>query len=199
MLRADARENRDRLLEAARELFAERGIDIPMREVARRAGVGPATLYRRFPTRRILIEAALAEEMRECRGIVIDGCADPDAWRGLCAVIERLTLLNGRNRGFVDAFLSAEPDGVAFSAHRAELLGMLAQLARRAQVAGGLRADFVIDDLLLVLHAGRALASVPAPNRAAAERRFAALAIDALRSSGAHGELPVAPRLRAVP
>ena len=58
MLRADAEDNRERVLEAARELFAERGLDVPLREVARRAGVGPATLYRRFPTKQSLVDAA---------------------------------------------------------------------------------------------------------------------------------------------
>ena len=63
MLRADAQENRDRILAAARALFAERGLDVGMREIARRAGVGPATLYRRFPTKQALIDEAFAVEL----------------------------------------------------------------------------------------------------------------------------------------
>ncbi|MFF2053952.1 TetR/AcrR family transcriptional regulator [Leifsonia sp. NPDC058194] len=197
MLRADAQDNRDRVLEAARSLFAERGIDIPMREIARHAGVGPATLYRRFPTKQILIDQAFAEELAACRGIVVDGCADPDPWRGFCTVVERISLLNGRNHGFVEAFLAAAPTAETFAEHRIALLGMLAGLASRAQAAGGLRPDFVIDDLVLVLLTGRALATRPPAARADAARRFAALAIDAFRASDDHRPLPQRVRLPA--
>ena len=62
-----------------------------MREIARHAGVGPATLYRRFPTKRALIDEAFADEMRACRRIVVDGHAEPDPWHGFCSVIEGIT------------------------------------------------------------------------------------------------------------
>jgi AcrR family transcriptional regulator len=183
ILRVDAQENRDRIVAAARSLFSERGLDLGMREIARLAEVGPATLYRRFPTKQALIDEAFALELQTCRAIVEDGFADADAWRGFTAVIERLTALNVRNRGFVDAFMSADPAAAAFSAHRRELLGMLDQLAKRARQQGRLRSDFVIDDLVLVLHAGRGLASVRLSARDAAARRFAQLAIDGFRRS----------------
>ncbi|MEU1952061.1 TetR/AcrR family transcriptional regulator [Nocardia rhamnosiphila] len=184
MLRADAQDNRDRILEVARALFAEKGIDITMREVARRAEVGPATLYRRFPAKQALIDAAFADEMRSCRQIVEDGCADADSWRGFCSVIERITVLNGRNQGFVDAFMSANPETDSFAAHRVALLSMLADLAGRAKKAGRLRRDFVIDDLVLVLLTGRGLAAVPPARRETSARRFAALVVDAFHETG---------------
>lgn len=180
-LRADAQDNRDRMVTAARSLFAERGLDVGMREIARRAQVGPATLYRRFPTRQAIIDEAFAVELQSCRAIVVDGCADEDPWRGLTSVIERLTALNVRNRGFVDAFMSADPAADAFAEHRRELLGLLDDLGRRAQSAGELRRDFVIDDLILILLTGRGLSAVNGSARDAAARRFAMLAIDGLR------------------
>ncbi|MDV3126646.1 TetR/AcrR family transcriptional regulator [Mycobacterium sp. 21AC1] len=195
MLRSDARDNRDRAVKAARELFAERGIDITMREVARRAGVGPATLYRRFPTKQLLVDAAFEDELHSCRGIVEDGCADPEPWRGFCSVIEQISVLNSRNQGFVDAFVSTHPEPDTFAAHRRLLLGMLTDLTRRAKSAGGLRHDFVIDDLVLVLLAGRGLTSIAPAARETAARRFAALAIDSFRESEANEPLPRAPRL----
>lgn len=195
MLRADAQDNRDRVLEAARSLFAEQGYDVTMREIARRAAVGPATLYRRFPTKQILVEEVFADELRACRGIVEDGCADPDPWHGLCAVVERLSVLNAQNQGFVDAYISANPEIDVFVAHRVSLLRRLTVLARRAQATGGLRQDFEIDDLLLVLLAGRGLSGTPAASRPAAARRFAALAIEAFRASDANAPLPRGPRL----
>ncbi len=195
LLRADARDNRERILEAARALFSERGIEVTMREIARRAVVGPATLYRRFPTKRLLVDAAFAGELRACRGIVEEGCSDPDPWRGLCSVIEGLSVLNAENQGFVDAFMSANPDIDGFAAHRAALLRMLAELCGRARAAGGLRRDFVIDDLMLILLAGRGLSSTPPAGRAAAARRFAALAIEAFRASEANTPFPRGTRL----
>lgn len=197
MLRTDAQDNRDQVLKAARALFSEKGIDVTMRAIARRADVGPATLYRRFPTKQALVDAAFADEVRSCRGIVEEGCADPDPWRGFCSVIERISVLNGRNQGFVDAFMSAKADVDMLAAHRASLLRMLAELARRAQAAGGLRRDFVMDDLVLVLLAGRGFASKSPYEREATARRFAALAIDAFRESSENGNLPRAPRLVA--
>jgi AcrR family transcriptional regulator len=179
-LRADAQENRDRVLAAARALFAEVGLDVGMREVARRAGVGPATLYRRFPTRQDLVDAAFAVELDTCSAIVEEGCADIDAWRGFTTAVERLLVHAVQNRGFVDAFTATAPVPATFAAHRRRLLGMLEGLARRAQHEGRLRPDFVVGDLVIVLLAGRGLAT--GPGREAAARRFAALAIDAFRA-----------------
>lgn len=181
VLRVDAQDNRDRVLEAARCLFSERGLDVPMRVIARRAEVGPATLYRRFPTKQILIDEAFADELASCRRIVENGCADPDPWHGFCSVIERLSVLNVRNQGFVDAFMSANPAAAMFSEHREALLRLLAELAERAKRSGTLRHDFVIDDLVLILLAGRGLSSTLPVTREAAAHRFAALAIDAFR------------------
>jgi AcrR family transcriptional regulator len=183
-LRADAQDNRDRILDVARSLFAERGLGTGMREVARRAEVGPATVYRRFPTKQALVDAAFAEELAACRTIVEDGCADDDAWRGFTGVVEHLTALNVRNQGFVDAFMSVDPAATVFVEHRRDLLGMLGGLAGRAQRQGMLRRDFVIDDLVLVLLAGRGLSSVRPSGRARAAQRFAMLAVDGFRAGG---------------
>ncbi|RPF20722.1 TetR/AcrR family transcriptional regulator [Myceligenerans xiligouense] len=189
-LRSDAQDNRDRILAAGRELFAERGLDVTMREVARRAGVGPATLYRRFPARQSLLDAVFADELRVCRGIVEEGRADPDPWRGFTSVVERISVLNVGNQGFVDAFMAESPGSDSFAEHRAALLPRLADLARRAQEAGRLRADFVLDDLVIVLLAGRGLAASRSAGSVAVARRFAALAIEAFRASDTNLPLP---------
>ncbi|KQV06852.1 TetR family transcriptional regulator [Leifsonia sp. Root112D2] len=181
-LRTDAQENRDQILAAASAVFAETGLDVGMREIARRAGVGPATLYRRFPTKQALIDEAFSVELQACRAIVTEGCANPDAWRGFISVVERLTSLNVQNRGFVDAFTSSNSVSEIITEHRRELLRMLDRLARRAQQSGQLRCDFHIDDLTLMLRAGRGLASGRPEARAAAARRFARLAIDAFQA-----------------
>lgn len=186
-LRSDAQENRDRILEAARELFAAEGLEVTMRQIARRAQVGPATLYRRFPAKRELVFAAMSDEFRACRAIVRDAAADPDPWRGFRDVIEGITVLGARNHGFTDAFVSAYPGAIDFASHRAEMIREVAGIARRAQAAGRLRADFVLDDFVLVLLAGRGLSAVPLSARTAAARRFAAIAVEGLQVADARG------------
>jgi AcrR family transcriptional regulator len=135
-LRSDARDNRELILDAARALFAAEGLNVPMREIARRAGVGPATLYRRFPTKETLVTEALAGQMRACHAIVDEGLADPDPWHGLCLVIEKICELHARNRGFTAAFMSAFPSAMDFAADREYALRSIAGLARRARDAG---------------------------------------------------------------
>lgn len=178
-LRSDAQDNRDRILTAARRLFAERGVGIGMREIAREAGVGPATLYRRFPTKQAVIDEAFDIELRACRQIVVDACDDSDPWRGFVGAVQGLIELNAENRGFVDAFTATQPSSGPLVEHRRELLRMLRGLARRAQRSGRLRSDFVVDDLVLVLRAGRVLGPDGTRTKTSQAQRFAELVIDA--------------------
>ena len=189
-LRSDAQDNRDRVLEAARELFSERGLDVPMREIARHAEVGPATLYRRFPTKLDLVDEAFSQELHACTGIVREGCADPDAWRGLRSVILRIGELNERNRGFTEAFASTFPGAMDFTAHRREMLRELGRLCRRAQDAGELRHDATVDDIIAIFTSSRSLAGKSVRARATASRRFSTIAIEGLRARPGAMPLP---------
>src|SRR5437763_15723704 len=82
-LRADAERNRERILAAAREAFAEDGLDVGLHEIAKRAGVGVGTVYRRFPEKEQLIEALFHDRIEEVVGIAERGLAFDDAWTGL--------------------------------------------------------------------------------------------------------------------
>src|ERR1700712_1315559 len=84
-LRVDAERNREKVVEAARAVFAEQGLDASTNEIARRAGVGVATLCRRFPTRDELVAAAFAEKMTAYREAIDQALGDPDSWHGFCA------------------------------------------------------------------------------------------------------------------
>ncbi|MFJ2708850.1 TetR/AcrR family transcriptional regulator [Streptomyces sp. NPDC087428] len=194
-LRSDALDNRERILDAARVLFSADGLDVPMREIARRAGVGPATLYRHFPAKQMLVADAFADQLRACRAIVDEGCADPDPWRGLCLVIERICELHARDRGFTEAFLSAFPGVTDVAAGREYTLKAVAELARRAKDAGHLRSDFVLDDLILVLMANKGIHATSTATQVMASRRFAGLAIQAFEACPRHAPLPPSARL----
>lgn len=192
-LRSDAADNRARILDAARALFSARGLGVPMREIARRAGVGPATLYRRFPTKQALVTEAFADQMRACRAIVDQGSADPDPWHGLCLVIEGICELHARDRGFTEAFMSTFPKATEVTAGRAYTVKAVTELAHRAKEAGHLRPDFLVpDDLILMLMANQGIRAATAAGRAAASRRFAGFVIQMIQASAQHPPLPPA-------
>jgi AcrR family transcriptional regulator len=197
-LRSDARDNRELILDAARAVFAAEGLHVPMREIARRAGVGPATLYRRFPTKQALVTEALAGPLRACHAVVDEGLADPDPWHGFCLVIEKICQLHARDRGLTAAFISAFPNAMDFAAEREYALRSMAGLARRAKDAGRLRPDFVLDDLILMLMANSGIRAASPAAAVAASRRFAALAIQAFQASPEASALPPAGRLAPV-
>lgn len=182
LTRSDARDNRARILDAARVVFGEDGLGAPMREVARHAGVGPATLYRHFPTKRDLIIETYAEQRRVCHAIVRDALADPDAWRGFQYLIQEICELHARSRGFADAFMTAYPEADDFAADRQRTLRAVADLSRRAQATGHLRPGFVVDDLMLLLMAHQGIQHSPPETRLAASRRFAAYMIEGFRA-----------------
>ncbi|MEU2561879.1 helix-turn-helix domain-containing protein [Streptomyces longispororuber] len=197
--RSDARDNRARILDAARAVFGEEGLSAPMREVARHAGLGPATLYRHFPTKQALIAEAFAEQRWACHAAVRDALADPDPWRGFRGLVEQICELHAHSRGFADVFMTAFPEAMDFAADRERTLFAVGELTRRAQAVGRLRPGFVVDDLVLMLLAHRGLHEAPPADRVTASRRFAAYVIEAFRAvpeAAAPTPLPPAPRLR---
>ncbi|MET8859837.1 helix-turn-helix domain-containing protein [Streptomyces sp. NPDC004579] len=197
--RSDARDNRARILDAARAVFSEEGLNAPVREVARQAGVGPATLYRHFPTKQALIVETFAEQRRACHAAVRDALADPDPWHGFRSLVERICELHAHSRGFADTFMAAFPEAMDFAADRERTSRGLAELTRRAQDTGRLRPGFVVDDLILMLMAHRGLQDAPRAARLTSSRRFAAYVIEAFRAApetGAPAPLPPAPLLR---
>ncbi|MGW4120878.1 TetR/AcrR family transcriptional regulator [Nocardia sp. NPDC004711] len=194
-LRSDARDNRERILDAARAVFITDGLEVPMRTIARRAEVGPATLYRHFPTKQMLVAEAFTDQMLACRTLVDEGLADPDPWHGFCLTLEKLCELQARDHGFTAAFMSTYPHAMDFTAIRTAALTGAAELIRRAKDTGRLRPDIVLDDLVLMIMANNGIhASTPAA-RIAASRRFATLMIQAFRTSPTSASLPPAPRL----
>jgi AcrR family transcriptional regulator len=102
-LRADARRNLDRILIAAREAFAERGLDVGVEEIARRAGVGKATFFRRFPTKDDLVLAVLEGFISEIEAAAERAVAAPDPWEGLRDFMVHNARMQAENAGFFDA------------------------------------------------------------------------------------------------
>lgn len=184
-LRADAAANRARILEVARATFAAEGLDVPMAAIAHRAGLGVATLYRRFPTKEDLVAEAFAGQMGECAHLLDDALADPDPWGAFCRLVHEVCAMQARDRGFSAAFVTAFPHAAEFRELRERAERGFAALVRRAQDAGELRRDFDPADLSLILLAnGGIRAGTPAAT-AQASRRLVAYLLQAFRAEGA--------------
>jgi AcrR family transcriptional regulator len=194
-LRSDARDNRDRILDAARAVFVADGLDVPVREIARRAEVGPATVYRHFPTKEMLLAEAFTDQMLAWRSILDEGIADPDPWHGFCLAVEKLCELQARDHGFTAAFKSTFPRAINFATIRTSSLTSAAELIRRVKDTGRLRPDVVLDDLILMIMANDGIHASTPSARIAASRRFAALMIQAFQASPVSSPLPPVPRL----
>jgi AcrR family transcriptional regulator len=181
--RKDAQRNREAILAAARELFAD-SADVPMYEVARRAGVGQATLYRNFPDRRDLAAALLFEEMEHTEQLAADHTGDPDAFfvllRSVVETIARFHALGQLARE--DTCL-----GSALQMRRRRLRELLKEPLRAAKAAGTVRCDLTIDDVFLVVLMVRgAIDAADGPaGRASAASRALALLLDGLTPSRA--------------
>ncbi|MFT7836072.1 helix-turn-helix domain-containing protein [Saccharothrix sp. BKS2] len=183
-LRVDALANRNRVLAVAREAFAAEGLDVPMTTIARRAGVGAATLYRRFPTKEALVTAVFADQFASCTSVVHDALEDPDPWRGFCVVVGELCAMQAVDRGFSAAFLAAFPDALPVARERTRAEEAFAELARRAKAAGRLRADFVADDLVLLMMANGGIVAGTVEATLIASRRLVAYFLQAFQADG---------------
>ncbi|SOD65767.1 transcriptional regulator, TetR family [Streptomyces zhaozhouensis] len=179
-LRADAERNRERIVAAARAVFAESGERAPVSRVARRAGVGVATLYRRFPTREDLVEAACADQRAECHGALRRLEAYPDPWEAVRETVLLLCATQLRDRNFTARALAEVEAGRTKGL--AEELGRLDAILARARVAGVVRRSVDRGDLCLLAlgHAGVVAAAGRDPWPAS--RRYAELALLALRA-----------------
>jgi AcrR family transcriptional regulator len=184
-LRADAERNRQRLIAAAREVFAERGLDVPIEDIARHAGVGVATLYRRFPTRADLIAGAFEAKMAAYADAVEQALAAADPWAGFCGYIERVCAMQAEDRGFGNVLTMTFPAARQFEAERDRAYEGFLRLVARAQATGKLRRDFVAEDLPMLLMANAGVVAGTAGAAPGTWRRLAAYMIQAFRADHA--------------
>ncbi|GGU81219.1 hypothetical protein GCM10010211_54150 [Streptomyces albospinus] len=209
--RADARRNRALVLQAARSAFEERGLRVPLGEIARRAGVGAGTVYRHFPSKEALFKASIRDRMRLFADTATDlsDVDDPGGvfFRFLASVVR----LAARNRALCDALEAAGEDGPVSSDQASrgperEFVAALGVLLVRAQEAGAVRADVELEDLRVLLvgctamERRRAGGTGPADGGAgpgaASAGRMTALMLDGLRVDRTITELPPVPPMR---
>lgn len=190
-LRADAQLNRDRILAAAAELFAERGLSVPLEEIAARAGVGVATLYRRFPARADLAAAAFERNITGYTRAVDRALADADAWRGFRTLVLELCELQAGDAGLRDLLTTQFPASSAVAQRTGEALEKVRAVIRRAQDAGTLRPDVTAGDVVVLLLANAGV--LRATGDTGAWRRFAALMLDGFGAGSQNPQAPLPP------
>ncbi|HUB55415.1 MAG TPA: helix-turn-helix domain-containing protein [Mycobacterium sp.] len=194
-LRADAARNAERILRAARDVYDELGPEAPIEAIARRAGVGERTLYRRFPTKADLIRAVLDHCIAaDLTPTIEDVRRADDPLRGLAQLIDAAISLGARERNLLTA---AQRAGSLTQDISNSLYEALSELARRGQQAGVVRADLVADDLpRLVAMLYSVLWTMDANSDG--WRRYVALLLDAI-SVKQRQPLPRAAALRFAP
>lgn len=186
-LRSDARENRDRILAAAAQAFADDGLGVSLIEIARRAGVGNATLHRNF-TKEQLVEELFQDWYARRRAVAERALADPDPWHGLVSFLEDILADGGRNPA-ISTLFAIRPDW------REEFRGLMACLLARAQDAGLVRTDVAAEDLTLALLGVARTMAIAGQSCPTQWRRHLSLVLDGLRSQHAQRlpGLPPAP------
>jgi AcrR family transcriptional regulator len=183
--RRHARRNHELLVEAAREVFAERGVEASLEEIARRAGVGIGTLYRHFATRDALVEAVFERRIGEFAALGEEAAEEADGWRAFTGFLERILEIQAGDRLLKDVLLRS-PRGTGGGAEqvRAELRRSFEGVLERAH-AHGLRADFAFPDLALLLWSFSPLIDATADVAPTAWRRHLHWLLDGLRDESA--------------
>lgn len=194
-LRSDAARNRALLIEAARELFAERGVDVALDEVARRAGVSIGTLYNRFPARSDLIEAVFADRLEKIAAFAMRALAHPDPWQGFADYLTDVCELQACDRGFNEVSARGLADTPANQNLRRQVGEAMTQLIERAKRSGAMREDLAIEDLAFVIWGIAQTVERTAEVAPRIWRRHLALLLDGFRAQAAHPlpEPPLAP------
>jgi AcrR family transcriptional regulator len=153
-IRADARRNYDALLTAADELFATNGPDVALDEIARRAGVGNATLYRHFPDRRDLLVAVCVSEVKALCALGEHLETDPDAGRALTSWLRAYIEHVGAKHGLAAAFATGRrEDSELVEACQAAVEAIGTALLQRAQKSGTVRTDVTLRDVITLVNA----------------------------------------------
>ncbi|MGY0021670.1 TetR/AcrR family transcriptional regulator [Streptomyces sp. YJ-C3] len=189
--RRDARRNRELLVEAAHQVFREQGLEAPLDVIARRAGVGNATLYRHFPTRVALVDAVFRAPLSDTMTAGEQARNSEDAWAGLTAYLDAVFTVLATDRGTNDLMTTPLRGIDALEAVHAHNRRTLELLLERGREQGTVRPDVAAEDVLFALAAlGRAVPALTTATTADAWRRPLTLLLDSLRATSTPSPLP---------
>src|SRR4051795_12057975 len=192
-MRRDAEANRERLLAAAGELFAERGLAVTLNDIAHHAGVGVGTAYRRFANKEEVIDALFEERLQDVVSVAEEALSATDAWGGLVSFLERSLDMQFGDRGLTQIMTSPQLGRERVNQSRDRIAPLMTQLIERAKEQGSVRPDLDQSDLFFMQ---LALAAVIDRTRGHAPdlyRRYLTMWLDGIRSPrGTFTPLPAA-------
>jgi AcrR family transcriptional regulator len=180
-LRRDAALNRQRILQAASEVFTERGLEVSLDEVARQAGVGVGTVYRRFRTKEDLVEALFVDRIEEVAALAEKATQAADPWSGLACFMEEAAAMLAEDLGLRQMMMYAAYGGDKIWYARQRNAPLVTRLVERAQAAGQLRSDLRPTDIPFILFVLAEAAQFARPVSPQIWRRYLALVLDGLR------------------
>jgi AcrR family transcriptional regulator len=180
-LRRDAERNRQRILRAASEVFTERGLGVSLDEIARHAGVGVGTVYRRFGTKEDLVEALFVDRVESIAALAEQAAEAPDPWSGLVSFMEQMAEMLAGNRGLRQMLMLAGYGHDLASYARRRNAPLVARLVARAQAAGQVRADLSVTDIPFLVFLLTEAAQLARPVSPELWRRYLTLITDGMR------------------
>jgi AcrR family transcriptional regulator len=180
-LRRDAERNRQRILAAADRVFTERGLDATLDDVARAAGVGVGTVYRRFPDKECLIAALFRDRVDALVTVAEEACAAADPWAGLVSYLEFTAGALADDLGLrqLVMFATYDKDQVCYARDR--MSPVITRLVERAQASGDLREDFRSTDVKMIAFMLASIAEYAASVAPGIWRRYLTMLLDGLR------------------
>jgi AcrR family transcriptional regulator len=191
-LRKDAALNRERLLAAASELFAEQGLNVTLNDIAHRAGVGVGTAYRRFANKDEVIEALFERRLEEVVIVAREALDDPDAWNGLVTFLERTLLMQFGDRGLTQMMNNPQIGRDRVNQTRDRISPLMTQLVERAKKQGAVRPDLDQTDLFFLQLSLSAISETTREVTPDLYRRYLTMWLDAIRTDrGPFTRLPV--------
>lgn len=184
--RSDSVRNREKLVAAAQEVFADEGLNAPLDRIATRAGVGPGTLYRHFPSRIRLLEAVLEEPLQEQLRLARSALDNPDRWTGLADYIMTSCAIEAESNGYRNLMTTRYHGSERLLELRAAIHRTVARLVLRARNEGVVRPDFRMEDLIFVSLSSSKVAEMTRTIAPGAWRRNVELFLEAIQPERAH-------------
>ncbi|MTD54544.1 TetR/AcrR family transcriptional regulator [Amycolatopsis pithecellobii] len=180
-LRRDAERNRERVLDAAHEVFAARGLEATLNDIAHHAGLGVGTVYRRFPNKDCLVEIMFVAKLDRIRGLAEEALAEPATWSALVRFMEEMAGMLARDRGLYQVSVSATHGHDRVAAAREEMCRHVGKLIERGEAEGLLRPGVSGSDVQAFTVMLGALVDFSQPVRPELWRRYLAVFLDGLR------------------
>ena len=193
-LRKDAAENRERLLGAASELFAERGLNVTLNDIAHHAGVGVGTAYRRFANKEEVIDALFEQRLQQVEDAAKRALAEPDAWDGLVMYLGDALAMRYGDRGLNQIMNNRALGDTRVAEVRDRIAPIISELVEKAKQQGVVREDFDQSDLIFLQLGLSAIMEQTRDVSPELYRRYLIMMLDAIRTDPRGlSELPVAP------